>query len=114
MEFTGQGAGLTAYSIVSSAFYWPFSFADGDPSGFVHDSKDPRTPDEFTIPEGLGTMNYRAWSFSQDDNFCRIDINPDTSELAVQFFDWDGDPIETRKKNDKLTNAPERLKLAKW
>ena len=114
MEFAGQGAGLTAYSIVSSAFYWPFSFADGDPAGFVHDSKDPRTPDEFTIPEGLGTMNYRAWSFSQDDNYCRIDVNPGTSELVVQFFDWDGNPIETRKKNDNLTNAPERLKLAKW
>lgn len=114
MEFTGPGAGLTAYSIVSSAFYWPFSFADGDPAGFVHDSRDPRTLDEFTIPDGLGTMNYRAWSFTQDDNFCRIDVNPDRSELAVQFFDWDGAPIETRKRDEKLSTAPERLELAKW
>ena len=114
MEFAGQGAGLTAYSIVSSAFYWPFSFADGDPAGFVHDSKDPRTPDEFVIPDGLGSMNYRAWSFTQDDNFCRIDVNPSTNELVVQFFDWDGEPIETRKKDEKLTKTPERLKLAKW
>jgi alkaline phosphatase D len=114
MEFTGKGQGLTAYSIVSSAFYWPFAFADGDPAGFVHDSKLPRTYDEFVLPGGLGGVHYRAWSFTQDDNFCRIDVEPGTSELVVQFFDWDGNPIETRKRTDALTKTPERLKLAKW
>jgi alkaline phosphatase D len=114
LEFVGQGAGLNAYSIVSSAFYWPFSFADGDPAGFVHDSRDPRTLDEFELPDGLGAMHYKAWSFTQDDNFCRIDVEPKTAELVVQLFDWDGNPIETRKQDNKLNKNPERLKLAKW
>lgn len=114
LEFDGRGEGLTAYSIVSSAFYWPFSFADGDPAGLVHDSKDPRTLDAFVLPNGLGTMNYKAWAFTQDDNFCRIDVRPNSAELEVQMFDWDGNPIITRKQVNSLNSNPERLKLAKW
>ncbi len=114
LEFSGKGKGLTSYSIVSSAFYWPFSFADGDPGGYVHDSKDPRTLDRFDLPDGSGAMDYKAWAFTQDDNFCRIDVEPATAELVVQMFDWDGNAIETRKQNDHLNKNPERLKLAKW
>ncbi|CAE6739346.1 alkaline phosphatase D family protein [Candidatus Nitrotoga fabula] len=114
LEFSGKGEGLTAYSIVSSAFYWPFSFADGDPAGYVHDSQDIRTRDEFELSGGLGKMNYKAWAFTQDDNFCRIDVEPGTAELVVQMFDWDGAPVETRKQNDAYNHLPERLKLARW
>ena len=59
-------------------------------------------------------MNYKAWAFTQDDNFCRIDVEPGTAELVVQMFDWDGAPVETRKQNDAYNHLPERLKLARW
>ncbi len=114
LEFTGPGAGLTAYSIVSSAFYWPFSFADGDPAGLVHDSTDPRTFDEFALPDGLGAMHYKAWAFTQDDNFCRLDLDPAGAALLVQAFDWDGNPITRTNKDGSLDSQPERLKLAQW
>src|SRR3546814_3191885 len=41
IEFTGSPAAqkLKAFSITSSAFYWPFPFADGEPSSYVHDSR---------------------------------------------------------------------------
>ena len=114
LEFTGPGAALKAYSIVSSAFYWPFAFADGDPAGYVHDSLDSRTKDGFEIGQTLGTMHYRAWGFSQDDNFCRLDVDPAAAVLAVQAFDWDGGPITRSRKDGSRQSQPERLELAKW
>src|SRR3546814_10988294 len=41
IEFTGSPAAqkLKAFSITSSAFYWPFPFAAGEPSSYVHDSR---------------------------------------------------------------------------
>ena len=114
MEFTGAGAGLTAYSIVSSAFYWPFSFADGDPAGYVHDSRHKNTKDPFKLSGDLGTMHYTAWAFTQDDNFCRLDVDPTGAALLVQAFDWDGNPITRSKQDGSLNNQPERLKLAQW
>ena len=114
LEFTGAGAALKSYSIVSSAFYWPFAFADGDPAGYVHNSRDARTKDPFEISEAAGTMHYQAWGFTQDDNFCRLDVDPVAAELAVQAFDWDGGPITRSWKDGALRNQPERLKLVPW
>lgn len=114
LDFEGKGQGLTAYSVVSSAFYWPFAFADGDPAGYVHDSRDPRTPDAFPLGEDLGVLHYRAWGFTQDDNFTRIDLDPASAELHVQMFDWDGVPIETRKQDGRFSRTAERLPLAAW
>ena len=114
LDFTGRGEALKAFSIVSSAFYWPFSFADGDPSAYVHDSRDARTRDGFEIGDGLGTMDYRAWGFTQDDNFCRLDLDPAAAELSVQAFDWDGAPIVRSHQDGSRPHQPERLKLAPW
>jgi len=114
LEFVGPGADLTAYSIVSSAFYWPFSFADGDPSGYVHDSQNAKTKDPFKLSGNLGTMHYKAWGFTQDDNFCRLDVDPAGSELIVQPFDWDGQPISRTKLDGSINNKPEKLKLSRW
>jgi alkaline phosphatase D len=114
MEFTGAGTGLTAYSIVSSAFYWPFSFADGDPADYVHDSRNAKTKDPFKLSGNLGTMHYTAWAFTQDDNFCRLDLDPTSPALVVQAFDWDGNPIARSKQDGSLDSQPERLTLAKW
>lgn len=114
MTFSGAGKGLTCYSITSSALYWPFSFADGDPSGYVHDSKDKRTPDTFNISEKHGTMDYTAWGFSQDDNFAHVRVDPNTCELEIQLYGSKGQTLERVHKSGKLSNQSERLKLAKW
>lgn len=114
LEFTGPGAGLKAYSIVSSAFYWPFSFADGDPAGYVHDSRAAETMDGFEISNTLGMMHYRAWGFTQDDNFCRLDVDPAAATLSVQAFDWDGAPIMRSHKDGSRPGLPESLNLTPW
>jgi len=99
LEFSGvDGADqIKSFSIVSSAFYWPFPFADGDPSSFVHDSKDAEQSDTFKF-EANGqscAMDYKAWNFNQQDNFNRIDVSSDTNQIVVTTFDKKGQVIET-------------------
>ena len=43
---------LKAFSVTSSAFYWPFPFADGELSDYVHDSRAKCQKDTFTISKG--------------------------------------------------------------
>jgi alkaline phosphatase D len=81
------------HSITSSAFYWPFSFADGDPSGFVHDSTLAGQEDTFDLKNGI-KMDYTATNFTQEDNFCRIDVNREKSLITVYPYDKRGDLIE--------------------
>lgn len=95
----GKDSGICAYDITSSAFYWPFPFADGDPNNYVHDSTAPKQLDPFPF-EG-GVMNYRAWAFTQEDNFARIDIDTAKNRLVVRYFDRDGNKIEVLDANDK-------------
>src|SRR3546814_8093182 len=74
---------LKAFSITSAAFYWPFPFADGEPSSYVHDSRARDQLDTFQI-DAQHAMDYRAWNFTQEDNFCRVDLDRSeehTSEL---------------------------------
>src|SRR3546814_6461632 len=66
---------LKAFSITSAAFYWPFPFADGEPSSYVHDSRARDQLDTFQI-DAQHAMDYRAWNFTQEDNFCRVDLDP--------------------------------------
>lgn len=114
LEFSGPATALKAYSIVSSAFYWPFAFADGDPASYVHDSQNVNTEDGFKISEELGTMHYRAWGFTQDDNFCRLDVDPTAADLAVQAFNWDGAPIARSHMDGNRSTLPEKLRLEPW
>lgn len=86
---------LKAYSITSSAFYWPFWFADGEPSNFVHDSKDAKQKDTFII-SGQKTMDYKAWNFTQEDNFCRVDVDKGNHVVRVTPIDKDGEIIRNR------------------
>ncbi|MEM7394190.1 MAG: alkaline phosphatase D family protein, partial [Verrucomicrobiota bacterium] len=65
---TSEAEALRSYSITSSAFYWPFPFADGDPANFVHDSTDDDTPDTFKVNSKVN-MDYKAWNFTQEDNY---------------------------------------------
>jgi alkaline phosphatase D len=114
LEFSAPAAALKSYSIVSSAFYWPFAFADGDPAGYVHDSRAANTQDGFAISPAQGTLHYRAWGFCQDDNFCRVDVDPVAAVLAVQAFDGDGNPIARSHGDGQIRKMPEKLKLAPW
>ena len=67
-----------------------------------------------TLAFGVFTMHYTAWGFTQDDNFCRLDVDPAAAELAVQAFDWDGAPIVRSHQDGSRPNQPEKLKLEKW
>lgn len=104
MSFSGDKSpvGLKAFSITSSAFYWPFPFADGDPSEYVHDSKAGGQEDSFKITNDC-VMDYRSWNFTQEDNYCLIEVNKSDSTLKVIVKDKkgaivkkeDGSPLET-------------------
>lgn len=95
----GKDTGIVAYDITSSAFYWPFPFADGDPNNYVHDSTVPGQLDPF--PFNGGVMNYKAWAFTQEDNFARIEIDKAKSRLVVRYYDRDGEPIAVLDEKDK-------------
>ena len=108
---SGADSGLIAYDITSSAFYWPFPFADGDPNNYVHDSM---APDQYDVfPYRGGAMHYTAWGFTQEDNFCRIDIDRQASGLTVRYFDRGGDILTVSDQSGQETNA-NRLLLAPW
>ena len=91
LRFEGleNGDRLRSFSITSSALHWPFPFADGDPAGFVHDSKAKGQEDTFKVSEDV-TMDYRAWNFTQEDNFCRIDVDRKNHSLKVIPLGADG------------------------
>ncbi len=105
---------LKAFSITSSAFYWPFWFADGEPSNFVHDSKNPKQKDTFEI-SGKKTMDYTAWNFTQEDNFCRVDVDKGSHTITVMPFNKEGELIHSRdwvgRPKDPLTST---LELEPW
>ena len=84
---------LKAFSITSSAFYWPYPFADGEPSNYVHDSK--KQDDTFVIDADNGiTMDYRASKFTQEDNFCRVDVDWPKHRIEVRAIDKKGKEIK--------------------
>lgn len=114
MWFRGPNADhLRAYCVVSSAFYWPFPFADGDPSDFVHDSTDARTRDSFAVSEQV-TMDYRAWNFTQDDNFCRLTVDRKGHRLLVEVLGRDGKHITSRGPLRRPVDLTSALDLAPW
>lgn len=98
IQFSGtpEAASLKAYSVVSSAFYWPFWFADGEPANYVHDSK--KQNDTFVVDEQNGiTMDYVAENFTQKDNFCRVDIDWSKKKMDVLPIDKNGQDIAGKK-----------------
>src|SRR3546814_524050 len=117
IEFTGSPAAqkLKAFSITSSAFYWPFPFADGEPSSYVHDSRARDQLDTFQI-DAQHAMDYRAWNFTQEDNFCRVDLDPRRHSLQVAAMNKKGEVIRKRNWRGEASGAPlvTELKLAPW
>jgi alkaline phosphatase D len=113
ITFDGDAAkDLKAFSITSSAFYWPFPFADGDPNGYVHDSRAPEQFDPFPVDANV-TMHYRSFGFTQEDNFSRVDIDHAGNTLTVRVFDRRGEAIEVADASGAKTTS-NVLKLAKW
>lgn len=110
-EIGGNDAGIVAYDVTSSAFYWPFPFADGDPNNYVHDSR--KSGQHDTFPVDGGTMNYRAWAFTQEDNFCRVDIDKAGSALEVRYFDRDGKAVKVSDDKGKPVSV-NALPLTPW
>jgi len=100
LRFSGSPAAeaLKAFAITSSAFYWPFPFADGAPSGYVHDSqKEPA--DSFQLSQNI-RMDYTAGNFTQEDNFCQVDLDWEKKQLVIRAFGQDGKLL--RKGNSAM------------
>src|SRR5205807_9356190 len=112
IDFDGAND-LKMCAVTSSAFYWPFPFADGDPNGFVHDSRQANQLDPFPVPDTKAVMHYRAFGFTQEDNFSRLEIDRANATLTVRVFDRDGELLEVADQAGKKTKA-NVLKLAKW
>ena len=111
MSFKNGREDLKVYSITSSAFYWPFPFADGDPSNFVQDSQDQRQCDPFVLSDESTVMHYEAWNFTQEDNFCRIDIHRENASIVVRTFDDAGEIVRNEVTQSCLQAS---LPLAAW
>jgi alkaline phosphatase D len=119
IEFDGNDAkGLKAFSVTSSAFYWPFPFADGDPNNYVHNSRPGGKPDQsdpFPVIETDAVMHYRSFGYTQEDNFARLDVDKNAATITVRVFDRngaavsvDGPPPDSRQTTQNV------LQLAKW
>jgi alkaline phosphatase D len=112
IEFEGAGD-LKALSVTSSAFYWPFPFADGDPNGYVHDSRADGQRDPFPVLQTSAVMHYRSFGYTQEDNFTRLDLDRVAATLTVRVFDRDGNLVTVTDRAATRVTA-NVLRLAAW
>lgn len=114
---TPEAEQIRAFSVTSSAFYWPFPFADGEPSDFVHDSAAEGQEDTFRFRDARGrdlSMDYRAWNFSQEDNFSHIAVDRDSGELRVTVYDKRGQVVVEENREGRRYPLEATLSLAPW
>ena len=114
---TPEAEQIKMFSVTSSAFYWPFPFADGEPSDFVHDSRAEGQEDTFRFQDFQGrelAMDYRAWNFSQEDNFAHLTVDREAAELRVQVHDKRGRLVEEEDGRGGKVRLDARLGLAAW
>jgi len=109
----GERVALRLYDVTSSALYWPFPWADGDPNNFVHDSELPGQVDGFPLFDGRLTMHYRAYGFYQAENFCRLDVDRARARLRVRVFDRNGRLAKVGDDAGRLSDY-NSLKLSPW
>jgi alkaline phosphatase D len=114
INFDGsQAKDLKAFSVTSSAFYWPFPFADGDPNNYVHDSRAPDQFDPFPIAGTNAVMHYRSFGYTQEDNFTRLDIDKATATIKLRVFNRDGDLVKVDGRNGAMSTE-NILQLISW
>ena len=114
---TPEAERIKAFSVTSSAFYWPFPFADGEPSDFVHDSRAKGQEDTFRFADSqdrMVAMDYRAWNFSQDDNFSHVTVDREAAELRVRAYDKRGNLVDEEDGRGDKVRLDARLELAAW
>ncbi|HHD57398.1 MAG TPA: hypothetical protein ENK89_06970 [Desulfobulbaceae bacterium] len=104
---------IKAFSITSSAFYWPFSFADGEPSRYVHDSRKKNQKDTFVV-SNKAKMDYKAWNFTQADNYCRVDVDQGKQQIRIRAFDKKGKLITEKGDTVRGRRMSGTFKLAPW
>jgi len=106
---------IKAFAVTSSAFYWPFPFADGDPNGYVHDTRRAGQEDSFPLPGANAVMQYKAYGFTQEDNFTRLDVDRKTNSIIVRVFDRKGKIVEVSGPTGSAAlNQSNMLHLAPW
>jgi len=117
IDVAGRDKPITAHSVTSSAFYWPFPFADGEPSDYVHDSTALGQIDtfKFTASDGRAcTMNYEAGNFTQEDNFCRLSIDRERHKLRIRTYDRRGNVVEEEDGTGNKRALDASLGLIPW
>ncbi|MEM7441885.1 MAG: alkaline phosphatase D family protein [Pseudomonadota bacterium] len=117
IDVPAQSAPKIFHTVTSSAFYWPFPFADGEPSDFVHDSKAEGQKDTHPFEAGDGTactLDYKAWNFTQEDNFCRLSIDRTSHQLRVRTYDRRGNVVEEEDDKGDKRSLDASLDLIPW
>jgi alkaline phosphatase D len=117
IDVAGRPQPVVFHSVTSSAFYWPFPFADGEPSDYVHDSTAPGQEDtfEFETEDGRScALNYVAGNFTQEDNFCRLSIDRTKNQLRVRTYDRRGNVVEEEDGSGDKRSLDASLDLIPW
>ncbi|MEO1224852.1 MAG: alkaline phosphatase D family protein [Pseudomonadota bacterium] len=117
IDVAGESDPLVFHAVTSSAFYWPFPFADGEPSDFVHDSKAEGQRDTFPFEDSAGNacaMDYKAGNFTQEDNFCRLSVDRAAHQLRVRTYDRRGDVVEEEDDRGNKRPLDAKLDLIPW
>lgn len=117
IDVPGQAEPTKAYSVTSSAFYWPFPFADGEPSDYVHDSEAERQFDTFEFKDSNGnvcSMNYKAGNFTQEDNFCRLSVDRKRHQLRIRTYDRRGNVVREEDDTGDERALDATFDLAAW
>lgn len=79
---------LRAYSITSSAFYWPWPFGRGRARDYVQDSV--VDDDLFNVNADV-VMHYQSLGFTETNNFTRVDLHD--REIRISQFGSGGEAI---------------------
>ena len=114
---TPEAERIRSFSVTSSAFYWPFPFADGEPSDFVHDSRATGQEDTFRFEDTEGRqlkMDYRARNFSQEDNFTHLTVDPATHTLRVRVYNKRGRIVVEEDGRGRSAPLDAKLGLEPW
>ena len=60
------------------------------------------------------TMDYKAWNFTQEDNYCLVDIDRGKAEITVGAFNSDGHIIQKKLDDGRTRKLEGKLQLTEW